>query len=271
MLVLKVGGGQGINLAGVAADLAVQKPPIIVVHGANAARDELARALGREKRILTSVSGYASVYSDADAIDLLMMAYAGVRNKRLVELLQRAGVNAVGLCGLDGRVITGTRNRGIRVQEGERVTVVRDFSGKPSGVNRALLDALLTQGCTPVLTVPISDENGFAINAENDDVVAVLHHTFHAIAVVELIEAPGLLRDPGDPASLIPRLSVGELGAWEERSPGRMKRKLHSLRKLFQVAPPTVILADGRGEHPVRDALAGHGTVITAGHESTPA
>jgi [amino group carrier protein]-L-2-aminoadipate 6-kinase len=271
MLLLKVGGGGGINLAGVAEDLAAQATRVIVVHGANAARDELARALGREKRTITSASGYASVYSDESAIDLLMMAYAGVRNKRLVELLQRRGVNALGLCGLDGRVIVGTRNRGFRVREGERITVVRDFSGKPSAVNRALLDALLDRGYTPVLTVPICDEEGFAINAENDDVVAVLHDAFHARVVVELIEAPGLLRDPGDPASVVAQLAAEELPAWEERATGRMKRKLHSLRKLFQVSPPTVILADGRREHPVRDALAGHGTVIASGHARAPA
>jgi len=38
-------------------------------------------------------------------IDLMMMAYAGLRNKRIVEMCQKAGLNAVGLSGLDGRMV----------------------------------------------------------------------------------------------------------------------------------------------------------------------
>ena len=52
----------------------------MVVHGANALRDELAERLGAPKRVLTSVSGYSSVYSDDCALDMIMLAYAGLRN-----------------------------------------------------------------------------------------------------------------------------------------------------------------------------------------------
>ena len=96
-----MGGGSAINLPGIAADLADLAEPAVVVHGANALRDELAERLGAPKRVLTSVSGYSSVYSDDRALDMIMLAYAGLRNTRLVELCQRAGVNAIGLTGLE--------------------------------------------------------------------------------------------------------------------------------------------------------------------------
>ncbi len=266
MVIVKVGGGRGINLDGVAADVAAMTGPVIVVHGGNAARDELAAALGRETRVVTSVSGYSSVYSDRPMIELLMMAYAGLQNKRIVERLQQHGCNAIGLSGLDARAISGTRNHGIRVREAEKTLLLRDFSGKPSAVNRQLLCLLIEHGYTPVLTVPIADESGTAINADNDDVVAALHAAMGAARVVELIEAPGLLRDPSDPSSIIPQVSAGQLAELEQAATGRFKRKLHSLRKLFEAgAPPTVAIADGRAEHPVVDALAGRGTVITQG------
>ena len=76
MYIIKVGGGSQINLAGVVADLAQLKEPYLVVLGANAVRDDLGAKLGLEKTELTSVSGYTSVYSDQDAIVLIMMAYA---------------------------------------------------------------------------------------------------------------------------------------------------------------------------------------------------
>ena len=120
MIVLKIGGGDGINLAGIALDLAEISEPMIVVHGANGLRNRLAEKLGHTVQTVTSVSGYTSVLSDSDTLDLMMMAYAGLRNKRLVELLQQNGVNAVGLSGIDGRVVQARRNRGIRVREGSR-------------------------------------------------------------------------------------------------------------------------------------------------------
>ncbi len=265
MVLVKIGGGATINLDGVAADVAAVPGPVVVVHGANAVRDRLAGALGKAKRVVTSVSGYASVYSDEDAIDLLLMAYAGLQNKRIVERLQRHGRNAIGLTGLDGRAVSGIRNKGIRVREGEKTLLLRDFSGKPSAVNEPLLHLLLDNGYTPVLTVPLVDEQGFAINSENDDVVAVLQGVLKAPVVVELIEAAGLLENPDDPASVIRALDASDLVALEERAVGRFKRKLLALRRLYDTASPTVIVADGRAEHPLAAALAGEGTVITRG------
>lgn len=264
MMILKIGGGAAMNLAGVAADVAALSEPIVIVHGANALRDDLAVALGRETRVVTSASGYTSVHSDDAAIDLLMMAYAGLRNKRLVELLQQHDVNAIGLSGLDGRLVRGRRNRGIRVNEGGKLMVLHDLSGKPEAVNVELLTMLLDQGYVPVVTVPICDESGTAINSENDDVVAVMQRALRASRVIELIEAPGLLRDPGDPSSLIARLAPHEIGEWEARASGRMKRKLHALRALLGSSSPRVVIADGRGAHPLADALAGGGTLIAA-------
>jgi acetylglutamate/LysW-gamma-L-alpha-aminoadipate kinase len=262
ILILKVGGGRDINIEGIAADLSTIRDRVIVVHGANAFRDELAVQLHREKTVVTSVSGYSSVLSDDSAIELQMMAYAGLRNKQIVEACQRKGVNAVGLSGLDGRAIQGRRNRGIRVQDGEKVRMLRDRSGKPDAANAAFLNLLVSNGYLPVLTMPILDENSEAINSENDDVVALLHRTFDASIIVQLIEAAGLLRDRNDPESLIRTLDPGELPEWEARETGRIKRKLRALSGLFATGSPEVIIADGRREHPVVDALSGMGTVI---------
>jgi [amino group carrier protein]-L-2-aminoadipate 6-kinase len=261
MIIVKIGGGAAINLPAVTADLACLSEPVIVVHGANHARDRLASALGLARLTLTSAAGYTSTYSDEAAIDLLMMAYAGLRNKRIVELCQRQGLDAIGLCGLDGRLITGRRNAGIRTRQNGKTIIVRDFSGKPVHVRRELLTALLAAGSLPILTVPIADETGWAINAENDDIVALLQRDLGAETVLHLIEAPGLLADAGDPASLVARLSKAELGDWEKRLAGRMKRKLHALNAMA-ADTARIIIADGRGAHPVADALAGSGTQI---------
>lgn len=266
MILIKIGGGAGINLKGIAADLAQLREPFIIIHGANAARDDLAERLGLSKRVITSVSGYSSVFSDPDAIDLLMMAYAGLRNKRIVELCQQHGINAVGLTGLDGRLIQGRRNQGFRVREEGRTRIVRDLSGKPERINVSLLQTLMDAGYAPVLTVPIIDEISTAINSENDDITALVAREIGADLVLQLIEAPGFMRDVSDPSSLIPHLSSGGISEWEMRAEGRIKRKLHALRKLLESGARSVVIADGRRDRPVLDALDGLGTRVGESH-----
>jgi acetylglutamate/LysW-gamma-L-alpha-aminoadipate kinase len=262
MIIVKIGGGGSINLKGIITDLSEIEEPFIIVHGANALRDELAEKLGIQKRVLTSISGYSSVFSDEQAVDLQMMAYAGLRNKRLVELCHQFGINAVGLSGLDGKVIQGRRNRSIKIKESGKRKIVRDFSGKPVSINKDLLDLLLKNNYVPVLSVPIIDENNFAINSENDDIINVLQKEFNADQIIQLIESPGFLANKADPSSLVPHLSIEELKKREDQVEGRMKRKLLALRKLFESGATTVIISDGRIEHPIKEALNGKGTII---------
>ncbi len=262
MIIIKVGGGRTMNVDGIVNDLQTLEEPFLVVLGANAVRDQLNEQLGIEKQVLTSVSGYSSVYSDEQAIDVIMMSYAGLRSRRFVEACQQSGINAIALTGMDGRVVQGERNRGIRVREGGKTLIKRDFSGKPRSVNVELLSLLMDNGYRPVLTIPIIDEQGFAINSENDDIVAVLQNALKATKIVQLIEAPGFLEDPSDPLSLVSSMSRSELTAREQQVEGRMKRKMLALCKLFETGAAEVFISDGRTEHPIADALAGKGTTI---------
>lgn len=262
MLILKIGGGDALNLAGIVEDLATLTQPFLVIHGANALRDRVAEQMGFHKQVITSASGYQSVFSDAQALDAILMAYSGLRNKRLVELCQRKGINAVGLTGIDGRLIEGERNRGIRVIENGKKMLKRDFSGKPKQVNDSLLRLLIDNGYVPVLTIPIVDADGFAINSENDDIVTRLQQALDARTVLQLIEAPGFMNDVNDPDSLERTLTRAELSQREQQVEGRMKRKMHALNKLAAGSVREIIIADGRTDHPVADALAGGGTWI---------
>jgi len=262
MIIVKIGGGKEINLTGVVQDLAALQSPFLIVHGANAVRDEIAAKMGFPTKTVTSVSGYSSVLSDANAIDAIMMGYAGIQNKRLVELCQQHGINAVGLSGIDGRLIQGARNKGIRVRQNEKTLMLRDYSGKPKSVNTELLRLLSDHGYTPVICIPIIDETNSAINSENDDIVGLLQETLRAETVIQLIEAPGFMEDIHDENSLVTRICRAELAHREAQVEGRMKRKLLALRKLIESGAGKVILSDGRVEHPIQEALNGKGTLI---------
>ncbi len=262
MIIIKIGGGKDINLPAIARDLSLLDDDMIIVHGANALRDELASRLNTSIKTVTSVSGYSSVFSDQEVIDLQILAYAGLRNKRLVELLQQAGKNAIGLSGLDGAVIRGKRNQGIRIREDGKLKLLRDYSGKPIEINRNLLSYLLNNKYLPVLTVPIIDESNQAINSENDDIVCLLQQHFNARIVIHLIEARGFLRDKDNPESVIKTLSQSELYELESKAQGRFKRKLLAIKRLIDNGNQKVIISDGRCANPLQSALNGEGTTI---------
>lgn len=262
MTIIKIGGGKTINIEAIISDLVNIEDEFIIVHGANSLRDELAKKLRYEKQILVSASGYSSVYSDSEALDIMMMSYSGLRNKRIVELCQQIGINAIGLTGVDGKLIEGKRNNGIRVKENEKLRIVRDFSGKPKSINANLLKLLLNNGYTPIITVPIIDENSYAISSENDDIVALLKEKLDADTIVHLIEAPGFLNDANDPKSLLKTISRNELEEKEAQVTGRMKRKMKALIKLFETGKTSVYICDGRIKNPITKAFSGEGTII---------
>jgi len=262
VIIIKIGGGAAINMPGIVEDLKALQEPCVIVHGANALRDEIAEKLQSPKQVVTSVSGYDSVLSDQTAIDMILMSYAGLRNKRIVELCQLSGINAVGLTGIDGRLVQGARNKGIRVREGGKTLIKRDFSGKPQSVDATLLRLLLDNGYVPVLTIPIVDEQGYAINSENDDIVTCLHVALQADKIIQFIEAPGLLADRDDERSTFTRLTRGDLENQEQLASGRIKRKLLAMKRLLDAGSARIVIADGRGESPLRDALHGAGTLI---------
>jgi len=263
MLVIKIGGGESIDLDAILSDLSTIEGPFIIVHGANAFRDELAEKLGVEKEIITSVSGHTSVKSTTEMIDLMLMSYAGVKNKRVVEKLQQAGFNAIGLTGADGGMIQGKRNRGIKARKGGKRVLVRDYSGKPQAINIDLLTLLTDHSYIPVLTVPILDEHQHLINSENDDIVRLLCNSMAIDCVIMFIEEPGLMRNLDDPTSLVTSLNHQELEEWEQEVDGRMKRKLYAIRKMLNESGPEVVIADGRIDQPVQHALRLQGTHIT--------
>jgi len=266
MLVVKVGGSAGINYEAVARDFAERVlggEPGVLVHGGSHETNLLSERLGKPPRFLTSVSGVTSRYTDRETLEIFTMVYAGKLNKRLVELLQRLGVNAVGLSGLDGRLLEGPRKPAIKVIEhGKRLVIRDDFTGRVERVNTGLLRLLLENGYTPVVTPPAISTEHEAINVDGDRAAAVLAAALGADTLVILSNVPGLLRDVRDEASLIERVPRGELARYAELAQGRMQKKVMGAGEALAAGVRRVILADARVERPIAAALAGKGTVI---------
>jgi [amino group carrier protein]-L-2-aminoadipate/L-glutamate 6-kinase len=266
MLVVKVGGGKGISLEAVCQDVSVlvgRGERLILVHGASHETNLLSTTLGKPPRFVTSISGVESRYTDRETLEIFNMAYVGKMNKLFVERLQQLGVNAVGLCGADGRSMEGERKAAIKVIENGKRKVLRDdFTGRVEKINTALLTLLLDHGYTPVLCPPGLSYESEIINVDGDRAAAVLAAAFKAAVLVILSNVPGLLRDVNDANSLVRRIDKAHMSSYMDLAQGRMKKKVMGAAEALEQGVGTVILGDARLEHPIQHALQGQGTVI---------
>lgn len=266
MLVVKVGGSRGIDYDAVCADLAVLMARgirAILVHGGSEETNRLSEKLGRPPRMVTSVSGYTSRYTDRETMEIFEMVYCGKMNKAIVEKLQRLGVNAVGLSGIDGRLWEGPRKSSITIVENGKKKILRDdFTGRVERVNVALLELLLTNDYTPVLTPPAISFEREAINVDGDRAAAIVASSMKAESLVILSNVPGLLRDVNDESSLIPSILRDHIEEFSGFAQGRMKKKVLGAQEALAAGVLRVIFADARVERPLQSALAGGGTVI---------
>lgn len=268
MLVVKLGGGAGMDIAACVADIAAlwhQGTRMVILHGGADETSELGEQLGHPPQFVESASGMRSRYTDRRTLELLAMACAGQRNVTLVEALQHAGVQAVGLAGVDGAVLRGPRKTAITVVEAGRRRVIRDdLSGKVTEVNTHLLHLLLAGGYLPVLCPPALSTEGQAINIDGDRAAAAVASALGAETLLLLTDVPGLLRDRDDSATLIERLSPAEITEAMGLATGGMRKKLLGAQEAIHGGVLQAGVALGRGPEPIRRALAGGGTWIEA-------
>ena len=266
MIVVKVGGGAGIAYDTLCNDLAALTRAgqrFVLVHGGSHETNTLAERLGHPPRFVTSPSGYTSRYTDRVTLELFLMATAGKVNKLIVERLQHVGVNAIGLSGLDGRILQGQRKAVIRIIEDGKQKVLRDdWTGTVEQVNTDLLRLLLDAGLLPVIA-PIAISNiGEALNVDGDRAAAAIAAALGADTLVLLTNVPGLLRVFPDESTLVRHIPRADVEAYLPLAQGRMKKKILGASEALNQGVGRVILGDARVSEPVSRALAGEGTVI---------
>ena len=267
MLVIKVGGGEGNALEPLLEDIAEtwSGRPWVLVHGGSGRVGEISTALGRPPQFVTSPSGYTSRRTDRETALTFTMVCAGDVNKRIVESLQRRGVDALGLSGLDGRLLMAKRKRAIRVVENGRTRILRDdYTGTIESVNGELLQLMIERGFLPVVSPPALSQEGEMVNVDGDRAAAAVAGALGADELVLLTGAPGLLRDAQDPETRIEHLPRQELStAGRQWAQGRMRIKLKAADEALAAGVGRVVIAGSNRSRPLSQALSGEGTVIS--------
>lgn len=267
LVVVKVGGSEGIDYDAVCDDLGALHGAgrrLVLVHGGSAETNRVAEALGHPPRFVTSPSGFTSRFTDRETLEIFEMVYCGKMNKGLVERLQRRGVNAVGLSGLDGRVFEGRHKTSVRSVEGGKTVVLRgDHTGTVERVNAHLLRLLLDHGYMPVLTPPGASFEGVAVNVDGDRAAAAVAGALGAEVLVLLSNVPGLLAAFPDEASLIREIPASDVESYLDVAQGRMKKKVLGAAEAVAGGVGRVVFADARIASPIGRALRGEGTVVS--------
>jgi len=265
-IVIKLGGTRGVDFSAICQDIVDLKSyghDIILVHGGSAEANALGEAIGISPRFVTSPSGYTSRYTNRDTLDVFAMAVNGKINTMLVEQLQKMGVNAFGLSGLDGRIIQAKRKSTIQIIENSKRKILRgDYTGKIERVNTGILCLLMASRNLPVIAPIAVSENGEALNVDADRAAAMVAAALHADTLLLLTAVPGLLKYFPDENSLVKTLSRNQLDSALEYAQGRMKKKILGSKEALQGGVKQVIIADGRIAKPISNALAGNATII---------
>jgi acetylglutamate/LysW-gamma-L-alpha-aminoadipate kinase len=266
LIVVKLGGTHGVDFSAIcndAAELLSQGNRFVFVHGGSAEANLLGESLGSPPRMITSPSGYTSRYTDRRTLEIFLMAVNGKVNSLLTEQLQLLGVNAFGLCGLDGKLMQAIRKDSIQsVENGKRKVIRDDFTGRIERVNTELLMMLLNSGYLPVIAPVAVSDKGEALNVDADRAAAMVASSLKAETLVLLTAVPGLMQNFPDESTLIRQLSQSQLSAAGEAAQGRMKKKVLGAEEALRSGVSRVIIADGRIQHPISNALRGNGTVI---------
>ena len=265
-IVVKLGGTEGVDFSAICADAAElirSGQRLVLVHGGSAEANALGEAVGAPPKFITSPSGYTSRYTDRKTLEIFLMAVNGKVNSLLTEQLQGLGLNAFGLCGMDGRLLVATRKDSIQsIENGKRKIIRDDYTGKIETVNAGLLEMLLSNGYLPVIAPVAVSQNGEALNVDADRAAAMVAGALKAETLILLTAVPGLMEKFPDENTLIKHLSKEKIPAALEMAQGRMKKKVLGSEEALQAGVCKVIIADGRVEKPISTALNGAGTVI---------
>lgn len=226
---------------------------VVLVHGGGPEINALMDRLGKKPEFVDGLR-----VTDQETIDIVQMVLAGKINKSLVSLLETKGGRAVGLSGIDDKLIEAKC-------KDERLGLV----GEITKINPECVYDLLTKNYIPVISTIACGENGEIFNINGDTTAAYIAGALKAERLIMMTDIAGILRDPKDPSTLIPEITVSEAKRLRESGviSGGMIPKAECCIKAITEGVNKVIIMDGRVPHSILIELLtdeGAGTMFLA-------
>lgn len=210
---------------------------VVLVHGGGPEISETMDKLGKKPEFVGGLR-----VTDKETIDIVQMVLAGKVNKTLVNLLEMKSGKAMGISGMDGRLI-----------EAKMKDVKLGYVGEITNINISPVTDLLEKGYIPVVSTVGCDRDGNAYNINGDTAAAYIAGALKAENLIMMTDVSGILKDKDDPESLIPQVTVSESKALYEDGviSGGMIPKVDCCIEAISKGVKKVIIMDGTVPHSI--------------------
>lgn len=227
---------------------------VVLVHGGGPEISEMMEKLGKKAEFVNGLR-----VTDKETVDIVQMVLSGKVNKSLVHLLQMEGGKAMGVSGIDGRLI-----------EAKIKNQKLGFVGEITSVNIDPVRDLLEKGYIPVISTVGGDSEGNVYNINGDTAAAYIAGALGAERLIMMTDIAGILRDKDDPETLIPSVTIKEAEQLFKDGviSGGMIPKVECCITAIKCGVKDVTIMDGRIPHSILMELLtdeGAGTMVT-GH-----
>ncbi len=224
---------------------------VVLVHGGGPEINAMLKKINKQSEFVNGLR-----YTDEETIDIVQMVLAGKVNKDLVQLLQRAGGKAMGLCGLDGDLI-----------KAKQLNPDLGFVGDITEINPDPINTALNNGYIPVVSTVASGKNGEVFNINADTAAARIAAEMGAANLILLTDIKGLLEDKDDDSTLIRVVGVSEVPYLKNQGiiSGGMIPKIDCCVEAVRRGVKKTNIIDGRIPHSILIELLtdiGAGTMI---------
>ena len=167
---------------------------VVLVHGGGPEITDMLKRIGKQSQFLDGLR-----VTDKETAEVVQMVLAGKINKSLVNLLGHFGGRAVGISGMDARMI-----------EAEIKDERLGYVGRITNVDVSPIKDLFEKGYIPVVSTVGCDKDGNVYNINADTAAAYIAGKLKAERLITMTDIEGILRDKNDPTSLIPCIDIKE-------------------------------------------------------------
>lgn len=225
---------------------------VVLVHGGGPEINDLMDKLGKKPQFVDGLR-----VTDKETVDIVQMVLAGKVNKTLVNLLEKKGGNAMGISGMDGRLI-----------EAEIKDERLGYVGKIKKVNISPVIDLLEKGYIPVVSTIGCDKQGNAYNINGDTAAAFIAGALGAQRLIMMTDIDGILRDKDASSTIIPQITISEIKQLKADGTisGGMIPKVDCCVEAIHKGVKNVVIMDGRVPHSILMELLtdeGAGTMVS--------
>ena len=224
---------------------------VVLVHGGGPQINAMLKKINKASEFVNGLR-----YTDEETIDIVQMVLAGKVNKDLVQLLERAGGKAMGLCGLDGNLI-----------KAKQLNPDLGYVGEITEIHPDVINTALSNGYIPVVSTVAAGENGEVYNINADTAAARIAAEMGAANLILLTDIKGLLEDKDDDNTLIRVVGVSEVPYLKNQGiiSGGMIPKIDCCVEAVRRGVKKTNIIDGRIPHSILIELLtdiGAGTMI---------